>query len=357
MSEKKLKYLLLIIFSFLFIAFFELSSYFGKYAEDNLSAVSARYHTASISPKAVAAAIANKHKDSNEDIPEITLWNRLAKESIRNKTTGINTVTNIIETSGDMSQTIPMTFINGNYTYKDDGKGCVLDSKTAYQLFGTTNVLNNIVIWKEKEYIVRGVVKAKDTMMIFQILDEDHLYSNLEAVYQSKRIKSMNDIIDNQGKLLEDFLVQNGMSQPDGVFDGAEIVWYLNLICRLPLWIIGIQLVLLLVRKTYQLKKSIIMCITFSTATLLISFMIIKMMHFNIHIPNQYIPTKWSDFDYYIDTFKKIQENTIRNNDVKLMPKDMVRNTIRYRCTLYSTVSLCLLVLYHRMILITGKTA
>lgn len=350
MTETKKRKLLLVLFVLLFTVFLGLSNYFQKYAENNLSNVSARYNTASITPRNVALAVDNQEKVASGDVPDITLWNRLQKEDITGKVTGNSVKVNIIEANGDMSQIIPMTFMEGNYTYIGDENGCVLDEKTAYELFGTTKAVNDIVNWKDKEYVVRGVVKARDTMMLLQLPGEDHPYSNVEAVYLNNQKKS---VIDNQGQLLEDFLVQNGMPEPDGMFDGNEMAWLLGIICHLPLWIIGIQIILLLIKRTCELKKSIIMCVTFSALTLLISLTVIKVTEFNIHIPSQYIPTKWSDFDFYVDTVKRIQEEMVKNHNCMSMPKDIIRSSVKSKCILYSVIDMLLLVLFNMEPLIT----
>lgn len=342
MAQIRKKESMLIVCILLLLVFSGLSIYYGRYVKDNLSAVSARYETAVVTPKVILIAIENLGKDIKAEVPEITLWNRLEKETIINKITELSADTNIIETYGDMSQVIPMTFIDGNYVYKDDQKGCVLDSETAYNLFGTTNAVNNIVVWKEKEYVVRGVARTKDTIMLVQIADDKHQYTNIEAVYRNRDKKY---IIDNQGQLLENLLILNGMPKPNIIMDGNFISGLLGAIYRLPIWIISLGIVLVLMKKTYRYRKSIFLCSVSGLAVLVVALLLIKITRLNIHIPSQLIPTKWSDFDFYVNRYKEVQENIQGMKNSEMMPKDILRSSFNNNCIIFTICNILTLLL------------
>jgi hypothetical protein len=336
MSKNKRKYLIIFGVSILFLFFYYNSTYYLDYIKENLSETSARYEKATVSPKVMEKALENI-KSNTSEYPQITLWNRLMNESIESKLVESKVETNVIEAYGDMSLILPMTYIQGNYVYPGDFKGCVLDAKTAYNLFGTVNALNNRVIWKGKEYVVRGVVRAKDTMMLIQISDKDYLFSNMEALYQKR---GNSHIIDNQEQSLKDLLTLNGAKEPDAVIDGGILCWKLGIISKLPMWILVIIIIVLLIKMTVQNRRSPLRCIIYVVATIIISLILMKITHFSIHIPSQFIPTKWSDFDFYVDKYKQIQESRGQIKNCTPMPKDLLRKSVSFYCMLYSVFDL-----------------
>lgn len=326
----------------LFLLFAKAGMYCRNFIKSNLSSVSARYQAASVPVKDILKLNENFENNPYFNLPDITLWNLNNYETVFNKMTNITSKTNVIEVFGDMSQVMPMKFIQGNYIYSFDPKGCVLDTQTAYNLFGTTDVMGNIVVWDEKEYIVRGVIRAKEEMMLIQISEEGHLYQNVEAVYGEGEDS---DSPDDQGKLFEELLAQGGLPRPDAVIDGDVISKLLGLIYLLPIWIVIIHMGFYCVKRVYHIKKPIIYDMAFSIAVVLILILLIRITDFGIYIPAQFIPTKWSDFDFYIDKHKEISDTLNRINSVKLMPKDMLRNRYALTCVTATACSMIILII------------
>lgn len=343
MLKKIIKYRFILILALLFLAFLELSIYYASFLNENLSTVSARFDNKVVTPLMIKNALENESKDTTVESPRITLFNRLKKEKIKNKVTELTVNTNVIETYGNMSYILPMNFVEGNFVYTKDEKGCVLDTKTAYDLFGTTKALNNSVTWKGKEYIVRGVAKAKDAMMLIEVTDDKYRFSNLEAMYHEKKDKM---IIDNQGQLLKNLLHKNNIAEPVAILDGSLVALLLGNICRLPLWILAFTIIFYFIQNTYQLRKSMFLCLLSGTFTIILGMIFIKITKFGVHIPNQFMPTKWSDFEFYVNKYKEIKENMVAARDCTLMPKDILRNSYSFRCTVFLLLCLILLLLF-----------
>ncbi len=337
----------LLLLGFLFLAFSVLCMYYLQYTQNNLGTVSVRYDKASISPKQIEHIKSRMKKDHKTGLQGITLWNRMNKETIANKITELPVNVNVIEVYGDMSRILPMNFLSGNYVYEDDKKGCVLDAETSFKLFGTTNAVNNTVIWKDKKYTVRGVAAAKDTMMLVQSVDRNSHYTNAEAYYPAKCAWK---IADNQGKQFSDLLHDNGLPQPDAVIDGVLNLWILHIICKLPLWIVTFYGAILLVKCTYKMRYTRILFVLSGIGTLLILSVMLHVTGFSIHLPSQFIPTKWSDFNFYIDKYHQLKNNIQNNNNITPMPLDILRDSIRAKCCLLSAANILILILFYLQI-------
>jgi hypothetical protein len=315
--------------------------YYLQYTQNNLGTVSVRYDKASISPKQIEQIISSLNKDHKTGLQGITLWNRLNKETIESKITELPVNVNVIEVYGDMSCILPINFLNGNYVYKDDEEGCVLDAETSFKLFGTTNAVNNTVIWKDKKYTVRGVAAARDTMMLVQCADRYSLYSNAEAYYPSKYAWK---IADNQGRQFSDLLLDNGLPEPDAVIDGVLDLWLLHIICWLPLWTVAFYGAFLLIKCTYKMHNSKILFVLSGIGAFLMISVMLQVTGFSIHLPSQFIPTKWSDFNFYVSKYDQIKNNIQNNNNINPMPLDILRTSIRIKCCILSAVNMLLLI-------------
>lgn len=337
MKHKIKRRLILIVCAIFFIIFTSCNLYYQKYISRNLSSVSARYNKESVSFKPISKSL-NNLKET--DLPIITLWNRRSKELVQNGLTDLVFLSNVIEVNGTASQVIPMKFICGSNVYQGDEDGCVLDTKTAFHLFGTTHALNNKVKWNNREYIVRGVAKAADTMMLIQITDLDHLYSNIEAQFPHK---SASYGIDNAAYRLEKLLIESGLDDPDAMIDGEVTAWLLNIIWHLPIWVIGFGLAFLLIRSTLEMNQSIILRSLYGIGTILIIAIMIKLADFRLQIPSQFIPTRWSDFNFYVNKFSEIKNSIDRIKTSMHMPKDILRETILLKCILNTVINLFLL--------------
>lgn len=326
----------------LFILFTCLSNYYANYLKNNLSSVSARYDTPVISPKEIKKALNQQKKNSAETIPDLTLYNRKKEESLFNLCNRETLTANVYEVWGDMSKVIPMTFISGNYVYLGDEVGCVLDSKTAYALFGTTDALGNKVVWNEKEYIVRGVVNANDNMMLIQKSEEEYLYANLEAIYwnQAEHYKA-----DKEGQQLENLLLENGLAKPEAILDGTLTSWLFHTISHLPIWILGMELIIILFRLTWQIRKKRLLFMLYGLGTGVVFFLFLKVTNFSIHIPSQFIPTKWSDLDFYVNKYKEVKENAIMARNCRLMPRDNLQSLVKMKCMIFTVLNIILILL------------
>lgn len=335
----KTKKFILPVTIFIFIVFTGLGIYNAGFVKENLSCVSARYDTASVSPVALKKAM-NKLTDSDKTtLPKITLWNRLKKETIQNPTNHLTIDTNVIQVSGDISLIIPMKLISGNYVYENDDKGCVLDTKTAFKLFGTTQAVNDQVVWNGKTYVVRGVVKAEDTILMLQINNNNYLFSNIEALYQNNIKKN---IADNDALHMKNLLIQTGYKEPDAIIDGVQVSWLLHFLCQLPLLLLGIITAVLFLRCFLHSHQSLISRVLYGLTFLIIVMFLIT--NFTIHIPSQFIPTKWSDYNFYVDKYKEIKETRVNISNCRLMPKDLLQQNLVRKSLLYSLINIASLI-------------
>ncbi len=327
------------IYTLLFLVFSLLSMKYGKYTEDYLSGTSARYEKEAITPGEIDGALESR-KEAGEEVLELTLWNRLKKEKAENSLTGLQTETNVIEVYGTMTQVIPMKFLYGGAVLKEDVHMCVLDSVTAWNLFGTVNAVGNQIIQNEETYTVKGIIKAEDMVMIIPEADTKHKFFNLEADYLEKGMKST----ESQGQQLKNFLRNNNLPEPDTVIDGSFQSYILSGFYHLALWILAGQLLYLLVSAALLFKNNKALCFLAGLTAILAVPFLAWLTQFQIRLPEEFIPGKWSDFDFYALKYKEWKGAILAINHNTILPKDKIRSYYSGRCMFYGILSAGMLI-------------
>lgn len=287
---------------------------------DHYRAVSVRLPKDGVNRQDLEKAVNMEIERGSVNIPEITAWNQSEKVKIKSKELNRSAELIPVGVYGDMSLTAPMSLICGNFAYGDDRKGCVIDTKTAYQLFGTEMAVGNAVIYKNQIYYIRGVVKTEPSVLLFQG-NESMKYSNLELLYEEA---------ERGEEFAGDFLFQNGLSTEftiiDGCFYSSSIRWLLSL----PLWLFFFTAVSIIIRRYFRIKAEVGQKRFYLYGILgILSIMgFCLLLHqaagSPLYIPEKLIPSQWSDFDYWVRQYSRIKEQVLQIRYLPPCTKDIV---------------------------------
>lgn len=288
--------------------------------KDMFSMVSVRFAEEGVTEKVLNEAMNSESEKKELRHMEVTAWKRIAEAEINNTDLRRTRTVSIILTGGNMAQTIPMALIHGNYVYTGDIKGCVIDKDTAYSLFGTEQAVSNIVTYNKKNYIIRGIVKTDERVLLIQGENERIAYNNLEFIYSDK---------ERGEALTREFLLLNGLSNYvliDGYFFGRLI----HSLLTLPVWIFllfaGHRIFIYyrgfkssLNMKTYLLCGCILVLTVTGYGLLLYQF-----TGNPLYIPEKLVPTKWSDFDYWQNQYQVLRGQIRQIRYLTPNPRDIL---------------------------------
>ncbi|MDO5423074.1 MAG: ABC transporter permease [Eubacteriales bacterium] len=114
-----------------------------------------------------------------ESLPDLTFWREETNQTIATNVPAERTATvTVLTVSGNPS------LLTGNFQIPAAGdiSGCLLDSHTAWELFGSENVIGAAVTYGEKEYIIRGVLEGfRGTLIIQASKDEKTGFNRIAA--------------------------------------------------------------------------------------------------------------------------------------------------------------------------------
>jgi hypothetical protein len=297
--------LLSVLFLITAVGFTVLKLEEANYLREQYPSVSIRFKTEGVTEDFIKAALVNEKKRGSERLPEITAWSQLSEAKIWNRSLNRYVQVRIVLVTGDMSLTAPMTLKFGNFIYQNDFKGCVIDSYTAFKLYGTEKAVGNRLLYQGRYYYIRGVVKTTDPLLLLQEKDSTKEYSNLEVVYQNRE----------QGQALaENFLLQNNFPQNNVVIDGYFCGRMLQALLILPIWLffvaIGFGFMKSLWKKKQDLKLHKFLLYGVIALFIIIGYgcLLYQFLGTPFYVPDKLIPTKFSDFDYWGEQYRLWKE-------------------------------------------------
>ncbi len=292
----------------------------ASFIRNQYSAVSVRLKTEGITEKSLNIRPEADKAGESSGLREITAWMRIADGEVKNKDLNRTQKIPVIIAAGNMALTVPMVLVSGNYVYREDKKGCVLDTGTAYALFGTEHAVSNTVTYEKKSYIIRGIVKTDSPVFLIQGDNDRKEYFNLELAYKEE---------ERGEALTEEFLLQNGLAADSVIIDGYFFGRLIHSLITLPIWSFFFFAAYGILNyykrnrgklslKTFVLYGSLIIFLLTGCGILLY-----QITGNPVYIPEKLVPTKWSDFDYWPQKYQSMKNQLRQIRYLIPNPKDV----------------------------------
>ena len=233
-------------------------------------------------------------------VPEITGFGDMGRTKVFDPVTGRNMITDYMLVWGDKSLVYQGALLDGSYGLWDSDE-CVITSKAAKELFQSENVVGLVLVWNHKEWVIRGVTDSSRPVILFTAGEGDCV-SNLEFIFPKGSAAGLET---------ENMLSRNNLEKETVMIDyrlyGAICRLCYLLPCFYLLWL-GLARI-----NIKPIKKGIIF-------TLLCFLLISQMFRF----PVTYIPSKWSDFDFWTAKWKGIILNAREIRELIPLSQDIV---------------------------------
>lgn len=291
--------------------------YLQRYAVKNYDGISLRLEGVGVKQGELEAALKQEQSKNADKSWRITAWNRGPRITIYNNKLNTTTKTRIITVFGEMAKVCPFQIKFGSFCYEKDTLGCVIDEKTAYDLFRDKNVVGNTITYESKQYVIRGIVKSKEQLVIIINNDEKTSFTNLEMKLEDGTgVAAINFLNDYQ--LTSDYIT---------VLEGSFYVRLLYNTAIFPAVYIWIYLVVFFLKKAYTKRNILLQCFVYTLVTVLISYVFFKTTR--LYFPDRWIPTRWSDFSFWSRIAKEWRVKWTDFSYLIPLQKDTIlRNTI-----------------------------
>lgn len=179
-----------------------------------------------------------------------------------------------------------------------DTIGCLIDERTALELFGSTNVQDMIVVIDGEEKTIRGILYDVEDTIVYEAAGTEEL-TNLTFVLGNGT---------TYGTLQQDFLQRHGIS---GKFVRMDMLkGAAGFVCLLvPVFVFCRFLIMIarIVWKHRKEKTGVLM----AAAALGCFCLFACFLAGRIQLPADMIPTKWSDFSFWADWWERQRESLL----------------------------------------------
>lgn len=191
---------------------------------------------------------------------------------------------------------------------ENDETGCVIDKDTALELFGSENCAGSQLTVGEEIYEVRGVVSWNQHMILIRPLQKNLVCT--QVLLRGKKGQNLEGIA-------SDFLMGNGLSGIlvddswlDVILPWFPVAFLVMLIRTVSRWLYEIE------RGTWEngiqrnreKKIDFRKCSCFVIRILLWGIGLFFCVRLLSHIPQSWLPDKWSDFSFWSAKLRKTME-------------------------------------------------
>lgn len=338
------------IFAIMFI--YALSLAYPQIINKDFNYVSVQLNENGITKEQIMDALENE-KLKKHNIPIVTAWNKNIKSDIysceadnikKYKEKFKKSQADVFEVYGNYKDVIPINLIDGSYVSCEDDKSCIIDKKTAYELFGTVYASNNNILMDDKIYTVRGVADINLQFIMYISQNENTEYKNLEF---------KNYDIERGSELVDDFLLQNNLSDDYVCVENGFYGKLAEKFSYLPVQLLALFMIFKSSKIFFRNLKLKYNAAIYIIIYIFFLYLLLKITKFQLYLPLRIIPTKWSDFEFWINRYKNlknsIQDITYLMPTVKnvIVMKYIRRSTV---CTILSAIFFVKMIINNRRI-------
>ena len=212
-----------------------------------------------------------------------------SNKDVYNMELGKNTECSVIYIVGNSNIILDNTSL-----YMGDNKGCIIDKKVAYALFGDYNVKGLNITYNNVEYKIRNVVENINNSIVIEADVNSNITMDVIAVES--------DDESHAEEFMNQYSIDSVISNNNIYCGFAEgISWILLIII---LVILLTKLIRIIIKdKDRPVRKLIDIVIT-----IIVCMILYKVVDVNFSINYNLIPNEWSDFDYWGDIIRKYSE-------------------------------------------------
>ncbi len=226
------------------------------------------------------------------------LWGQQTGVFVGNQDLNRSAICSLITLWGDSS----LLYTANVPLAEEDREGCLIDEATAMTLFGSAAPIGSMVTISGDQRTVRGILDASRPLVVVRAgLQEDGMNRVTLRVPEGSPLR----------QAAEDFALQNGLfgqwSQPGAWAGLAKVV------SPLPVVVVLFGVIVNLLKTGYSAQSG---RIQFWINILLAGgawFLLLWLVQFRFQFPEEMIPNRWSDFNFWGRLFTEKKEELLQS--------------------------------------------
>lgn len=230
-----------------------------------------------------AADMAQREREE-EMACDFVLWGEKSGQTAENPELGRSAEVKSVLLYGSSSLLFPSTAPLA----AGDTEGCLVDSSTAWQLFGSTAPIGSKLEFGGRKLTVRGILDTDRPLLLAEAAGKER-----ELNYVTLRVPKGVPA----GKAREEFAARHGLS---GNWDASGTPAALaGTVSLAPAFLLLLSVLFFLVKTGFSCSEFPVpfgVCLLAAGA---VWFLLLWLTEFSFSIPEEYLPGKWSDFDFW----------------------------------------------------------
>lgn len=252
--------------------------------------VSVRWEEGSgATPQQLSKAI-KWHREDGGTPPPLTLWSTHLEQTLSGESDFQTATGTVLEYFGEVSTLLPCSFVNGYWP--GDSQGCVVDEGIAYTLWGSNDILGASLNWNGNTWYVRGVMKGMDNLVVFPTSENNDASFTGLLISPSEGMKGTYDA----QQLLSQYQLPMGMVTDLGLFG-----WITRTMTTLPTLLLWGWIILALLKRVWDIRHAMFLLIFSLPFLIVVAMMISWAAGLPWEIPTRFLPTRWSNGDFWSD--------------------------------------------------------
>ena len=221
--------------------------------------------------------------------------------------------------------------------------GCALSEGAAFEVFGTTTgILGEAALINGEVYIVEKLLYGGAADLIYKVRDDD----------SKAGFDVLNVVCGEEGDFSASALQMNSGVNGDIVIVYADVIRSFTALGRLVIWAAFIAFALIFAggvgRKSNNRLWKWAVVVGGLLAVLFFCGLFIGSPFF---IPNSFIPTRWSEFEFWANTFSRFTDAFRYYFAMKAYAPDIVFRLYAVKALVYALISATLVILAGRILL------
>lgn len=221
-------------------------------------------------------------EEEQEEPYSFTAWRQENEAVIQNRDLNRSSTVSLLEICGRSD----ILLRGSSRIDREEVEGCLLDEKTAGEIFGSTSVEGMPVEINGKEKIIRGILYGVSDVIICEA--EDGVSLTTLSVVSSAEL--------NYEEVQQEFMMRYFLT---GKFLRMDILYRTASLLTLLIPLAGAGSILLAIGKRAWMMRDKKESLFYGILTVLGVMILIRFLIANVEIPRDMIPTKWSDFDFW----------------------------------------------------------
>ena len=252
-------------------------------------------------------------EDDQEELPEFCIWGQRERALLENKSLSRTIQAQVILFSGNSE----LLFQGCKMPVSGDLEGCLVDEGVAWELFGSIHVAGKEITYEENTYRIRKVLPGREKIAVFRVgsLSDDPETGNLAQEtggQDQKQRQRFNRVTlrKTTAQSVNDLLLSwSGRYNLYPKLLDLELLQGVSGFCVLLLPVTVCMLFLCRLCQLCRRQQGWKGKTALAAAALLLAALTWLLLKRWIHIPDDYIPAKWSDFSFWSNLLKEKRES------------------------------------------------